>query len=280
MPEKIEESEKPMPCYLRAEERYLSRPLYESVFPEDSQRFVDYYYEYKIRDNEILCLREDGVVIAMLHLNPYTLIVNGYEVKSNYIVAVGTHKDYRHRGYMRILLEKALNDMATKGMSFTFLMPASEAIYAPFDFAWICPHTELPRRIEQMDAEEQNRYLAGRYQMFCKRNKRYMENRKAEKRAEEGEIFSGNIPPYMARITDVCQMLRLTRSTKRQRLYLHVKDSIIEKNNGYFCWESSPETSTAKKLLKVPEKIDMELTIGELASMVFGSFRICLSELV
>ena len=49
----------------------------------------------------------------------------------------------------------------------------------------------------------QNRYLAARYQMFCKRDAVYLENLAAEKRAEEGETPSGKMPPYMARITDV-----------------------------------------------------------------------------
>lgn len=280
MSEKVEELVAPVPCYLRAEERQLSRPLYEAVFSEDSKCFVDFYYEYKSRDNEILGLWEDEKLVSMLHLNPYTMIVNGYEVKSYYIVAVATHKDYRHRGYMRTLLEKALKDMAEKKMPFTFLMPASESIYAPFDFVWICPHTALPRRVELMDAESQNHYLAERYQMFCKRDERYMENWQAEKKAEEGEISLGKIPPYMARITDVCQMLRMVRSTKVQKLYLHMKDSIIEQNNGYFCWETSLEDSKVEKLTQVPDRTDLELTIGELASMVFESFRICLSEFV
>ena len=105
-----------------------SRELYENVFPEDSRRFVDFYYEYKTRDNEILALEEDGQMVSMLHLNPYTMILNGYEVKSNYIVAVATRKEYRHRGFMRLLLEKALRDMAALGIPFVFLMPASELI--------------------------------------------------------------------------------------------------------------------------------------------------------
>ena len=41
----------------------------------------------------------------MLHLNPYTMIVNGYEFPCNYIVAVATDPDYRHQGCMRALLE-------------------------------------------------------------------------------------------------------------------------------------------------------------------------------
>ena len=110
MPEEIE---KPlMPFYLSLEEKMYSRPLYEAAFPEDTRKFVDYYYQYKIRDNEILALERDGGLASMLHLNPYTMIVNGYEVRINYIVAVATYADYRHRGYMRLLLEKALRDVS------------------------------------------------------------------------------------------------------------------------------------------------------------------------
>ena len=227
------------PFYLSQEEKERSRALYEAVFTEDSKKFVDYYYRYKTKNNEILALEEDQQLVSMLHLNPYRMIVNGYEVKSNYIVAVATHADYRHRGYMRLLLEKALRDMAAQGMPFTFLMPASEGIYAPYDFVWICSHTDLPGRAAQMDAEGQNQYLAKRYQMFCKRDTQYMECQKAERLAEQGEEPAGKMPPYMARITDVCQMLRLAGSSQEKTLYLRVKDPIISSNDGYFLWQTS-----------------------------------------
>lgn len=276
MSEKLKEL--PVPFYLPLEKRLETRALYESAFPEDGRKFVDYYYQYKIADNKILAIQEDGRLAAMLHLNPYTMIVNGFEVKSDYIVAVATHKDYRRRGYMRMLLEKALWDSAVRGLPFVFLMPARESLYAPFDFVWICPHTRLPRSVEMLEAEEQNRYLAARYQMFCKRDRRYMENQTAQERTKEA--LQEKIPPYMARVTDVCQMLCLAGSRKKQRLILHVKDPIIRKNDGYFCWEISPKESRAEKLLQTPKQADLDLTVGELASMLFGGFRICLTELV
>lgn len=104
----LEEHKMPEPMLLTKEERQKTRTLYQTVFSEDSQKFVDFYYEYKIRDNQIYALWEDEQYVSMVHLNPYTMIVNGYEVSSNYIVAVATLKDYRHRGYMRLLLETAL----------------------------------------------------------------------------------------------------------------------------------------------------------------------------
>ena len=265
---------------LTKEERQKTRTLYQTVFSEDSQKFVDFYYEYKIRDNQIYALWEDEQYVSMVHLNPYTMIVNGYEVLSNYIVAVATLKNYRHRGYMRLLLETALRQMAADKMPFTFLMPASESIYTPFDFVWISPFTELPMRVTHLDADGQNRYLAARYQLFCKRDARYMENLKAEHLAEAGEPPMDEIPPFMARITDVEQMLRLTSSREEKTIWLRVKDEVIEENNGYFCWRTGPDSSKAEKLEDVPAQIDLELTVGELTAMIFESFKICLSEVV
>lgn len=268
------------PKYLSAEERGRTRALYQAAFPEDTERFVDFYYQYKTRDNQILALEQDGQIVSMLHRNPYTMIMNGYEFLADYIVAVATEKAFRHQGCMRKLLEKALNDMADQGMPFTFLMPASESIYAPFDFVWICPYTELPMRVERMSADAQNRYLAGRYQMFCKRDARYMENLQAERIAETGEAMPDHIPPFMARVTDVTSMLRLIGSREEKVLYLKIKDPIVEKNNGYFCWTTVPEESVVERMEEAPEHIDLELTIGELTSFLFEGMKICLSESV
>ena len=58
------------------------------MFSEDSKDFVDYYYEEKVKDNQIYVVEEDGEIQAMLHLNPYELAVNGSRKDVNYIVAV------------------------------------------------------------------------------------------------------------------------------------------------------------------------------------------------
>ena len=107
-----------------------------------------------------------------------------------------------------------------------------------------------------------------------------MENLKAEHLAEAGEAPMNEMPPFMARITNVEQMLRLTSSREEKTIWLHVKDEVIEKNNGYFCWRMGPDSSKAEKLKEVPAQIDLELTVGELTAMIFESFKICLSEVV
>ena len=62
---------------------------------------------------------------------------------ADYIVAVATEESQRGKGYMREVLTRALRDMNLEGRPFTFLMPAAEAIYRPFDFRFIWKRQKL-----------------------------------------------------------------------------------------------------------------------------------------
>ena len=81
---------------LETEEKQNTKKLYEEVFSEDSKSFVDYYYEEKLKDNQIYAVEEDGEIQAMLHLNPYELAVNGQRKRCEL---------YRRRCNERILQE-------------------------------------------------------------------------------------------------------------------------------------------------------------------------------
>lgn len=155
--------------YLKEQEKYRSRELWEEAFPEDSRSFDDYYFEQKLKDNRILVLedwdeqetaaemirQEPGMgmevsgrrtdaaedaehrIDSMIHLNPYLVQVRGRRWRVDYLVGVATRKDRRHRGYMRRLLMRMMADMRDEQMPFCFLMPADEAIYRPFGFTYI-----------------------------------------------------------------------------------------------------------------------------------------------
>ncbi len=111
-----------------------TKALYETVFSEDKGAFADYYYTWKTKDNTIYVAEDESGIHAMVHLNPFEVSVCGKVQVLHYIVAVATEESYRHRGLMRNLLNMAMREMAESGEPFTFLMPASEAIYLPFGF--------------------------------------------------------------------------------------------------------------------------------------------------
>ncbi len=80
---------------------------------------------------------EKQEILATLHLNPYKMMFCDERVKTNYIVAVATRADCRHQGMMRSLLQASLQEMYRREETFTWLMPAAEAIYRPFGFRFI-----------------------------------------------------------------------------------------------------------------------------------------------
>lgn len=122
---------------LQPEEHIRTRRLWEEIFTEDTPVFLDYYYSVKTKDNEIYVIEDGGKIVSMLHLNPYQMRVQDKFYQTHYIVAVATDERYRKRGLMRQLLNHAMQVMADRGEPFTFLMPATEAIYKPFGFEFV-----------------------------------------------------------------------------------------------------------------------------------------------
>lgn len=213
---------------LKQSENLLTRPLWERVFDEDTQAFVEYYYTEKIKDNDIYVIETDGAIRSMIHLNPYVLHVGPREVAGRYIVGVATDILCRGQGYMTELLKKSMRDMYTAHLPFTFLMPADEKIYYPHHFRFIyaaeqwrislCPddeteqeiHAELLltnamkaseragnkielRRAEKVDCKRMSEFaeylLRDTCQVYAKRDRRYYERLLEEQISQKGGIM-------------------------------------------------------------------------------------------
>lgn len=198
---------------LEVQEHGKTRALWENVFPEDSKRFLDYYYFIKAKDNEIYVIEEDGAVRSMLQLNPYTVQAGAECFRLHYIVGVATEKEYRSRGYMGKLLCRALHAMYERREPFTFLMPAAEAIYTPYDFRFIYDQYQGKvsgcaddMKTEMTDASLGDaadmsaffeKYFAGQWDVYAVRDEVYYQTMIFEQQSEEGGVMllrsEGNI---------------------------------------------------------------------------------------
>lgn len=189
---------------LEKTEYQKSRKLWEEVFTEDTKAFLDYYYTKKTSDNEIFVIEEGQEVRSMLQLNPYRVRVNRGEFSLHYIIAVATDEKYRKRGLMSRLLRHAMREMYNRKEPFTFLMPAAEAIYYPYDFRFIYRQgqCEVSGKVKKNDtleiifAEENNcaelaafsnAFLADR-QVVAVRDEKYYQTILAEQKSEHGGI--------------------------------------------------------------------------------------------
>lgn len=139
----------------KAVENQRARKLYEEIFDEDSPAFVDYYFRVKAAENEIFVVEnEKQEILATLHLNPYEMMFCDERVKTNYIVAVATRADCRHQGMMRSLLQASLQEMYRREETFTWLMPAAEAIYRPFGFRFIYEKNKMTMTADVLQRAE------------------------------------------------------------------------------------------------------------------------------
>lgn len=192
--------------YLGQEEKEKSRDLWREAFPEDSEGFLDYYYTEKTRDNRILVIETRGQLLAMLHRNPYLISAGKRLWKCDYLVGVATARHSRRKGYMRQLMERALEDMQEEGMPFCFLMPAFRELYLPFGFTDIFHKQEwklkessvenLEKKIfkteaSQMTAQWMNEWLKRNYEVYTLRSQFCLERLEKEIRSEKGytELF-------------------------------------------------------------------------------------------
>lgn len=270
-------SENP-PEYLSREEKKETIPLWKACFPEDTDRYLDYYYQEKTKDNRILVKKEEGKIISMLHRNPYRIHMGDKLWESDYIVAVATEEEYRGRGYMREVLTKALRDMNLEGRPFTFLMPAAEAIYRPFDFRMIWKKPllyldpavlerirKVPVSEEEADckkaAEYMEEWLATKSQVHTCRDGAYVRRYLRELAGEDGELYF-----LKDKQENDLGLLGLTGTEKENQVLLYTKEGFYEEKEGktgIMARITAIKEFLSAFSLRVPEILTLELEVED-----------------
>ena len=108
-----------------------SKALYAASF-EDSENFVNYYYEKMACHNQILVLKVKDKIASMLHIVPKRFEKLG---EADYYYAIATDKKHRNKGYMARLIRKALKLSYKNGKGFVYLVPAVKGLYEKFGFS-------------------------------------------------------------------------------------------------------------------------------------------------
>ena len=119
-----------------ADDRPQLEDLWKRCFG-DTESFTKYYFDWYFLHNRVLVCEEDGRILGQLHENEYDFSLYGQQVRLPYIVGVSTDAAVRGQGIMRSLLNRSLRDAADRELPFVYLMPADEAIYKPFGFAYM-----------------------------------------------------------------------------------------------------------------------------------------------
>ena len=219
-----------------------SRKLWEEIFPEDSEAFLDHYDRVKSGRQWIQTDREDGKLISMIHWNPYRMRVRDREYETRYLVAVATRPEYRHQGRMARLLREGMRRYASEKMPFVWLMPADPAIYRPFDFRYVYEKSEgiwpqadgaIPGYLEVRPLPEEEYGAAAQFLM--------------EELPRHFEIFTCRDIPYL-------QMLASEVASERGRLMGICEEGRLA---GVFSWWTGERTEIREMVCR------SDLTTGE-----------------
>lgn len=195
-----------------------ARRLWKDCF-FDSEQYMDYYFEEKTKDNQMLTLYEGDELVSMVHLNPYEVSFQKRTKTLHYIVGVATKKPYRKQGRMRTLLLESFSKMYERGEWFTYLMPASYSIYEPFDFRTIytqkrvkghpkkqfriderCqmkPWNELTKAEQEKAVMYVNQILERKFSLYSVRSVSYYDRLAKEMKAAGGDVLAFFLNGYV-----------------------------------------------------------------------------------
>jgi len=122
------------------------RQLWKCCFPEDTERFISFYFDNVYANDETLVYVENNQPVASLQMIPYQIKAGDNLSWGGYISGAMTHPDYRKKGYMSQLLYASFDEMIKKGYDYTFLIPQEEwliRVYAKYGFR-LCEPSYYP----------------------------------------------------------------------------------------------------------------------------------------
>ena len=106
-----------------AEDREEMLSLWQTTF-QDSDEFADMFFSRVYKPENALVIKQDGKIVSALQMIPYE-IKNGDEIiPSAYICGVCTLTFERGKGFMKILMNEAIDEMIRKGYAIATLIPA------------------------------------------------------------------------------------------------------------------------------------------------------------
>ena len=112
--------------------------LWRTCF-NDTEEFIRFYFERKYKDETTIGIEENGQIVSVLQMLPYTMTWNQQEVPVSYISGASTHPDARNKGLMQKLLTEAFFTMKNRKFIFSILIPQEDWLYDYYSQAGYAP---------------------------------------------------------------------------------------------------------------------------------------------
>jgi len=113
------------------EDKYIPelKKLWRLCFPEDTESFINLYFNKVYKNEDTLIFLEDNIPVASFQMIPYPIRNNGQIRLAGYISGAMTHPSFRKRRIMGQMLEYSFDVMREKGYDFSFLIPQEDWLF-------------------------------------------------------------------------------------------------------------------------------------------------------
>lgn len=108
------------------------RSIWKTVF-EDSDEYLDLFFSCQYKPENTLIYFEENTPVAALQMVEYSISFYGEIIPFYYLVGLSTLPEYRGKGYMGELIERAHKVMAKRGIPLSILVPAEESLFAYYE---------------------------------------------------------------------------------------------------------------------------------------------------
>ena len=97
--------------------------IWKTSFPDDSQDFLDLYFNKKYKKENTLLYLIDEKPVSCLQMLPYEMTFYNTICKTSYISGAATLPEYKNQGIMGKLLSQSFVEMRKRDDDFTILIP-------------------------------------------------------------------------------------------------------------------------------------------------------------
>lgn len=110
------------------------KELYKSSF-DDSDAYVDWFFENKYREDHVVSLADNaGQILSALHLVERRIVLGGKSLRCPFVVAAATLPEFRGQGNFEKVMLSALYGMNEQGIVLTELFPVNHKYYLKYGF--------------------------------------------------------------------------------------------------------------------------------------------------
>ncbi|SCJ20731.1 Predicted acetyltransferase involved in intracellular survival and related acetyltransferases [uncultured Clostridium sp.] len=173
----------------------------------DEEGFVNYYFDNKYKPENTIIIEENDELMSSLQLNQYKINLNNKIYDTSYVVGVSTYPNARGKGYMKDMMDFALNELYKKDQLVSLLMPIDYRLYKKYGYEHCYDQIEYKLSIEELkqfkivgDFEKITNnhinYMMDIYKEFLLntngyvvRDKNYYENLFKEIKCENGHMY-------------------------------------------------------------------------------------------